>query len=80
MFSQPFFYFVEHFVRKKVFPASAGRAGGLTFRICFRSLYVIVVCFVAICLPFFGDFVGLVSREAAGVAWGWRGALPRARP
>ena len=60
VFSQPFFYFVEHFVRKRVFPKSAGKAGGLTFRIIFRSLYVVVVCFVAICLPFFGDFVGLV--------------------
>jgi hypothetical protein len=36
----------------------------------FRSLYVAIVCFVAIALPFFSDFVGLI-----GALGFWPGGL-----
>ncbi|EFN54604.1 hypothetical protein CHLNCDRAFT_58128 [Chlorella variabilis] len=60
VFSQPVFAAVERQLRHKnsSILAKTGRVG---FRIAFRSLYVVVVCFVAIALPFFSDFVGLIG-------------------
>lgn len=60
VFSQPCFAAVERLLRHRRSSLMA-HVGRWSFRIAFRSLYVVVVCFVAIALPFFGDFVGLIG-------------------
>ncbi|KAI7842784.1 hypothetical protein COHA_003530 [Chlorella ohadii] len=60
VFSQPVFAAIERTMRhRKGSRLAATRRW--TFRLLTRSLYVAVVCFVAIALPFFSDFVGLIG-------------------
>lgn len=60
VFSQPVFSEVERLIRHKKSGIMA-KMGKWGFRIAFRSTYVCIVCFIAILLPFFGDFVGLIG-------------------
>ena len=59
VFSQPLFKFVERTVRhSRHRPKHFSK---WVFRIVFRSLYVVIVGFLAICMPFFSSIVGLVG-------------------
>lgn len=60
VFSQPVFAATERLLRHKKSNILM-KLGHWAFRIGFRSLYVVVVCFIAIALPFFSDFVGLIG-------------------
>lgn len=61
VFSQPVFAEVERVLRHRGKASVLAKTGYVGFRLAFRSLYVVVVCFVAIALPFFSDFVGLIG-------------------
>lgn len=60
------------------------------FRLVYRTAYVILIGFLGVCLPFFGDIIGLVGAIGergethgcwAGQQYGWvRAALGRAMP
>ncbi|PRW32581.1 Amino acid permease 2 [Chlorella sorokiniana] len=60
VFSQPVFAAVERTMRHRK-GSRLATTRRWTFRLVFRSLYVAIVCFVAIALPFFSDFVGLIG-------------------
>ncbi|PSC75625.1 transmembrane amino acid transporter [Micractinium conductrix] len=60
VFSQPVFAAVERSLRHK-HSWMLGTKRRWTFRLVWRSIYVVLVCFVAIALPFFSDFVGLIG-------------------
>lgn len=59
VFSQPIFEFTERVVGRRVVKDS--RFGKLMFRLSFRSLYVVIVTVIGVCLPFFSDVVGLIG-------------------
>ncbi|KAL4431404.1 hypothetical protein ABPG75_006660 [Micractinium tetrahymenae] len=61
VFSQPVFAEVERVLRHRGKATLLAKTGYVGFRLCFRSLYVVLVCFIAIALPFFSDFVGLIG-------------------
>lgn len=50
-------------------PLPMHAAQGWKLRIPLRSFYVVAVCIIAICLPFFNDIVGLIGAlgEWSGV-------------
>jgi proton-coupled amino acid transporter len=60
VFSQPVFAAVERTIRHRKGSVLASTRKW-AFRLTFRSLYVVIVAFVAIALPFFSDFVGLIG-------------------
>lgn len=61
IFAQPVFENVETFItERQLWPSSRPRL----MRAVVRSLYVALTTFVAICLPFFADLMGLIG--AAG--------------
>eukprot|EP00887_Chlorella_sp_A99_P002221 scaffold21.g2221.t1 len=60
VFSQPVFAEVERLLRHRGSGLMA-KTGRIGFRVLFRSLYVVCVCVIALCLPFFSDFVGLIG-------------------
>ena len=61
IFAQPVFENVETFIRdRQLWPSSRP----WLMRAIVRSLYVVLTTFVAICLPFFADLMGLIG--AAG--------------
>lgn len=61
VFSQPVFAAVERMIRHSKRQSRLATTSRWTFRILFRSSYVVIVCFIAIALPFFSDFVGLIG-------------------
>ena len=59
VFSQPLFEFLQSKITDvKGVPQWVA---SISFRIVFRSFYVVFVAFIAVCLPFFSDIVGLIG-------------------
>lgn len=59
VFSQPLFEFLQSKITGvKGVPQWVA---SISFRIVFRSFYVVFVAFIAVCLPFFSDIVGLIG-------------------
>ncbi|KAL6766799.1 hypothetical protein ACKKBG_A37395 [Auxenochlorella protothecoides x Auxenochlorella symbiontica] len=59
VYAQPFVVFVEfHYAQWARAPRMLR---GVTFRILFRSAFVVLLGVLGMCLPFFGDIVGLVG-------------------
>lgn len=62
VWSQPFFYFLEHNQVKWWGKRGVPKAfQGWTFRAWFRPLYVVLVTFLTILMPFFSYIIGLVG-------------------
>ncbi|KAL6767998.1 hypothetical protein ACKKBF_B37390 [Auxenochlorella protothecoides x Auxenochlorella symbiontica] len=59
VYSQPFLAFSEYHYNQWRYAPSFFK--GITFRLVYRTAYVILIGFLGICLPFFGDIVGLVG-------------------
>ncbi|KAK9904954.1 hypothetical protein WJX75_006393 [Coccomyxa subellipsoidea] len=49
----------------------SGISNGLPMRLLYRSVYVVIVAFVAIVLPFFGDLLGFIGAFAFGPTTFW---------
>lgn len=67
VYSMPVFDMIETQLVKR------GISNGLPTRLIYRSAYVIIVAFVGITLPFFGDLLGFIGEPCytcqASIAW-----------
>ena len=61
VYAQPFLAFMEYHYGRWKYQLPVLR--GIVFRIVLRTLFVVFIGFVGICLPFFGDIVGLVGAR-----------------
>ncbi len=58
VYSMPVFDMIETQLVKR------GISNGLVCRLIYRSAYVVIVAFVGITLPFFGDLLGFIGEPA----------------
>lgn len=60
VWSQPFFFFLEEHM-SIWWPSRPGFFKGWTFRLWYRPLYVLLITFLCICMPFFSYIIGFIG-------------------